>query len=167
MAHHLTLSTAGQHTRGRSEEVASERTSAGNREANMSVAGHSRRHLTLASKPVWRHRLILTGKLDDRSACELEEEIDCLCEEGVTFLTLDLRQLDAIDPIGAAVVAFWGAACIRRGNDFAVIPGSLVIQEALTEAGARDLLILRNEGIVRSSSEDFFSDRSTTMVKNL
>jgi anti-anti-sigma regulatory factor len=110
--------------------------------------------------------------LDYRSASELEEEIECLCQEGVTILTLDLRQLDAIDPTGATVIAFCGAACRRRGRDFVVIPGSRVIHRELTEAGATDLLTLdRNESIVRHyssrSSDRFSSDRSTTMIKNL
>jgi anti-anti-sigma factor len=170
MTHHLTLSTASQHVSNQSDEVeaAWDRTRASDGEANLSVAAHSRPHLTLASTPVWRHRLILTGKLDSGSASELEEEIECLCQEGVTILTLDLRQLDVIDPTGATVIAFCGAACRRRGRDFAVIPGSRVIHSALTEAGAADLLTLdRNESVVRRSSDGFSSDRSTTMIKNL
>lgn len=174
MTHHLTLSTASQHARSQDDEVeaASNRTRAGNGEANFSVAAHFRPHLTLASTPVWRHRLILTGKLDYRSASELEEEIECLCQEGVTILTLDLRQLDAIDPTGATVIAFYGAACRRRGRDFAVISGSRGIDRVLTEAGATDLLTLsRNERLVRHysscSSDRFSSDRSTTMIQNL
>jgi anti-anti-sigma regulatory factor len=174
MTHHLTLSTASQHARNQSNEVetASDRTRAGGGEANLSVAAHSRPHLTLASMPVWRHRLILTGKLDYRSASELEEEIECLCQEGVTILTLDLRRLDALDPTGATAIAFCGAACRRRGHDFAVIPGSRVIHRALAEVGATDLLALdQTESVVRlyssRSSDGFSSDRSTTMIKNL
>ena len=174
MTHHLTLSTASRHARNQGDEVeaASNRARAGDGEANLSVAAHSGPHPTLASTPVWRHRLILTGKLDYRSASELEEEIECLCEEGVTNLTLDLRQLDAIDPTGATVVAFSGAACRGRGQDFAVIPGSRVIHRAVAEAGAADLLTLdRNEGVVRRfssrSSDGSFSDRSTTMIRTL
>ena len=174
MTHHLTLSTASRHApnQGDKVEAASDRTRAGNGEANLSVAAHSRPHLTLASTLVWRHRLILTGELDCRSASELEDEIECLCQEGVTILTLDLRQLDAIDPTGAMVIACRGAACKSRGHDFVVIPGSRVIHRALTEAGATDLLTLDpHESVVRRhssrSSDDFFSDRSTTMIKNL
>jgi anti-anti-sigma factor len=170
MTHHLTLSTASQHVRSQSDEVeaASGLTRVSDGETNLSVAAYSRPNLTLASTPVWRHRLILTGKLDYRSASEVEEEIECLCQEGVTNLTLDLRQLDAIDPTGATVVAFCGAACRRRGHDFAVIPGSREIHGALTEAGATDLLALeRNGGAVRRSSDGFSSYRSTTMVNAL
>lgn len=174
MTHHLTLSTASQHARNRGDEVeaASDRTRASDGETGLSVAAQARPHLTLANTLVWRHRLILTGKLDYRSAPELEEEIECLCQEGVTILTLDLRQLEAIDSTGATVIAFRGAACKRLGHDFAVIPGSRVIHRALAEAGATDLLTLDpNESVVRRfsscSSDGFFSDRSTTMIKNL
>lgn len=170
MTHHLTLATASQHVSNQSDEVeaVSDRTRARDGEANLSVAAHSRPHLTLTSTLVWRHRLILTGKLDYRSASELEEEIECLCQEGVTILTLDLRQLDVIDPTGATVIAFCGAACRKRGRDFAVIPGSRVIHSALSEVGATDLLTLdRNESVVRRSSNGLSSDRSTTMIKNL
>ena len=173
MTHHLTLSTASQHAPSRGEEAkASDRTRTNDGEANLSVAAHSRPHLALASTLVWRHRLILTGKLDYRSASELEEEIECLCQEGVTILTLDLRQLESIDPTGATVVAFCGSACRRRGLDFAVIPGARVIHRALTEAGATDMLTLdRDESLggrfSSRSSDDFFSDRSTTMINNL
>jgi anti-anti-sigma factor len=174
MKHHLTLSTTSQYARdpGNEVEAVADRTRASDGEASLSVAAHARPHLTLASTPVWRHKLILTGKLDHRSAPELEEEIECLCQEGVTILTLDLRQLDAIDSSGATVIAFRGAACKRRGHDFAVIPGSRIIHRALAEAGATDLLTLDpNEGVVRHfssrSSDGFFSDRSTTMIKNL
>lgn len=171
MTHHLTLSTENQHARNQSDEVeaASDRTRASDVEPNLSVAAYSRPHLTLASTPIWRHRLILTGKLDYRSASELEEEIECLGQEGVTILTLDLRQLDAIDPTGAMVITFCGAACRRRGRDFAVIPGSRGIHRALTEAGAADLLTLDpKESVVgRRSSDGYSSQRSTTMIKNL
>jgi anti-anti-sigma regulatory factor len=170
MTHHLTLSIASQHAPNRSDEVkvASDRTCAGDAEANLSVASYSRPHLRLVSRPVWRHRLVLTGKLDYRSASELEDEIECLCQEGVTILTLDLRQLDAIDPTGAAAIAFCGAVCRRRGHRLEVIPGSRVIQRALTEAGAANLPTPdRDDGVVDRYSDSLSSDRSTTMINNL
>ena len=54
-----------------------------------------------ASPPVWRHTLILTGRLGTGSTPELQEEIECLCQEGVTSVVLDLRRLDSIEPVGA------------------------------------------------------------------
>jgi anti-anti-sigma factor len=83
------------------------------------------------------HTLILTGELDRGSATTLEAEIERLCEEGVTNLTLDLRELRRIDSIGATVVAFRSSLCERRGCDVAVIPGAGVIRRALEQAGIK------------------------------
>jgi anti-anti-sigma factor len=174
MKSHLTSSTTSQYARNQDDtaEAVADLTSAGSDEISLSEAAHARPRLTLASAPVWRHKLILTGKLDYRSAPELEEEIECLCQEGVAILMLDLRQLDAIDSTGVTAIAFRGTACKRRGHDFAVIPGSGVIRSALAEAGAANLLAPdSNESVVRRfssfSSDGSHSDRSTTMIKNL
>ena len=141
-------------------------------EIGLSEATYARPHLTLGVPPVWRHKLILTGKLDHRSAPELDEEIECLCQEGVTILTLDLRRLDAIDSTGVAAIAFRGAVCKRLGSDFAVIPGSHVVRRALAEAGATDLLTPDpKESVVRRfpsrAADGSCSERSTTMIKSL
>jgi anti-anti-sigma factor len=96
----------------------------------------------LASVQPWAHTLILTGELNARSAAELEAAMDGLFDEGVTGITLDLRLLDDIDATGAAVIAFRGGLCRRRGYDFAVIPASVEMQVALAEAGTIDLLPL-------------------------
>jgi len=131
-------------------------------------------HLTspTMSRYVWRHKLILTGSLDCHTAPELEDEIECLAEEGVTILTLDLRQLDAIDSSGATAIAFRGSSYRRQGHDFAVIPGSSVIRHALAEAGAANLLTPDpSESVVRNfpsrPAGGAHSDRSTAMIKSL
>lgn len=123
--------------------------------------------------PVWRHKLILTGTLDRGTAVELEDEIDCLREEGVAALTLDLHQLDAIDSVGARTVASRGAGCRRQGLDFTVIAGAPRIQRALAEAGAEGLVAdgpVEGTGVVRLPV-GFVPvsprDTSTVMVKSL
>jgi anti-anti-sigma regulatory factor len=131
-----------------------------------------RPQLALASAPVWKHKLILTGRLDCSTVVELEDEIECLCEEGVRTLTLDLRQLDAIDPVGARAIACGGAACKEQGRDFAVVPGSPVIQRALAEAGAEGLLAgdPGEAGALppaKSVLDSSLRDTSTVMVKKL
>ncbi len=132
----------------------------------------TRPQLTLASAPTWNHKLILTGRLDCRTVVELEDEIECLCEEGVTLLTLDLRQLDAIDSTGAKAIACGGATCKRRGRDFAVVPGSPQIQRVLAEVGAESLLA-GDAGatgaleLVANGSNGSPRDTSTVMTKNL
>jgi anti-anti-sigma factor len=95
------------------------------------------------------HTLILTGTLDGRSANALEAEIERLCEEKVTSITLDLSELSYIDGIGVAVVAFRCRLCQRRGYDFGLIPGSRMIHRAFEQAGVAGLLPFR-EGSVAS-----------------
>jgi anti-anti-sigma factor len=174
MKRHLTLSTTSQyaHNQDDTAEAVADRTRSGEDETSLSEAAHPQPRLTLASAPIWRHKLILTGKLDHRSAPELEEEIECLCQEGVTILTLDLRQLDAIDPTGVTAIASRGGACKRRGHDFAVIPGSHVIRRALVEAGAANLLTRDpDESVARRfsshSADGSRSERSTAMIKSV
>jgi len=88
----------------------------------------------------WTHTLILTGELTHRSAHALELEIERLCDEGVTGITLDLRQLRQIDSIGVSVISFRCGLCQRQGFGFALIPGSPPIQRAFEQAGVSDLL---------------------------
>jgi anti-anti-sigma factor len=171
MKPHLTSSITIGHSPNQDEmaEALAHPVSVGDPDAGRTQTVHAR---TLASAPVWRHKLILTGKLDRRTAVELEDEIECLCEEGVTFLTLDLRRLGAIDSVGARAIAFRGAICKQRGRDFAVIPGSPVVHRVLAEAGAESLLAgdpgetnVFTHAVVYSDSSP--RDTSTAMIKSL
>jgi anti-sigma B factor antagonist len=101
----------------------------------------------LPSALVRTHTLILTGELDRRSAHALEAEIERLCEEGVTGITLDLRELTYIDSIGVAVIMFRCGLCKRRGHDFALIPGSRLIQRVFEQSGVSDLLPFQQDEI--------------------
>jgi anti-anti-sigma factor len=99
--------------------------------------------LALARANVWTHTVILTGELNRRSAHTLEAEIERLCDEGVTGITLDLRELTHIDSTGVAVIAFRCGLCKRRGFDFALIPGSRLVHRAFERAGVADFLPFR------------------------
>ncbi len=100
----------------------------------------SRSRPALASVRPWTHTLRLTGDLHRQSVHILEAEIERLCDEGVTGITLDLRGLTTIDPIGVAVIAFRSGLCERRGYDFGLIPGPQLIQSAFEQAGLDDSL---------------------------
>ncbi len=91
------------------------------------------------------HTLILTGSLDRGSVRQLETEIERLCEDGVTGITLDLRELTYIEAIGVAVVAFRCGLCLRRGYDFAMIRGPRIVQRAFEQAGLSELLPFTDE----------------------
>jgi anti-anti-sigma factor len=104
---------------------------------------------TLVSVPanVRPHTLILTGELDGGSARALEAEIERLCEEGVTGITLDLRKLTYIDSIGVAVIAFRCGLCQRRGYDFALIPGAQHVHRVFEQAGVTDVLPFQEDDV--------------------
>ncbi len=98
------------------------------------------RELVLTSVNTWNHTLILTGELTHRSAHALEVEIERLCEEGVTDITLDLRDLTGVDPVGVAVIAFRCGLCEKRGYGFKLIRGPQPVQRAFEQAGVLGLL---------------------------
>lgn len=174
MKPHLTSSTAITGHSGAQDkmaEVLAHPVSIGGH-AGWAQAVHARPRLALTRTPVWRHKLILTGTLNYCTAVELEDEIACLCEEGVTILIVDLRQLDAIDSVGAKTIAVNGVACKGRGREFAVVPGSPVIHRALAEAGAENLFAGDSveTGVLRPATRASDSrprDMSTVMIKDL
>jgi anti-sigma B factor antagonist len=152
MKRHLTASAVGIATRnegGNVGGVANRTHTAVNRNTCTQPASGGP-SLVLARVSVRMHTLILTGELDYRSACALEAEIERLCEEEVTGITLDLRELTYIDSIGVAVIAFRCGLCERRGYDFALIPGSPVIQRAFEQAGVTDLLPFQEDDVAAS-----------------
>lgn len=109
-----------------------------------------REAVSLESVPARSHTLVLTGELNHRSARDLEAAIDRLCEERVTGITLDLRQLRYIDSIGVAVIAFRAHLCQRRGYDFSLVPGSRLVNRAFEQAGVIDLLPFRSDEAVEA-----------------
>jgi anti-anti-sigma factor len=129
-------------------------------------------HLTLAPERPWSHTLILRGDLDHHSAGELEDELVCLLEEGVTALTLDLRQLEAVDPRGAHVIALQSALFKGRGRRFGVLVGSPAVHSTLAATGGPDLLRSEpTEGLSRRfsipPSHGDGADLSTTVTRDL
>ena len=129
-------------------------------------------HLTLAPERPWSHTLILKGDLDHHSAAELEDELVCLLEEGVTALTLDLRELHELDSRGAHVIALQSALFKGRGRRFGVLAGSPAVQGALAATGGPDLI--RSEPAEEApgrypsiSSHPADRDLSTTLTRQL
>jgi anti-anti-sigma factor len=149
MKRHRTASAVGIGTRSESGavgSVANQTHTAFNKNTRTQPAS-SKPSLALASESDWKHTLILAGELNHRSAHALEAEIERLCQEGVTGITLDLRELTHIDSIGVAVIAFRCGLCKRRGYDFALIPGSRFIRRAFEQAGVTDLLSFQEDDV--------------------
>lgn len=139
-------SAARQRTGGRIRGLAA-RTDAGLERSASAVQVRDAPPLRVRSVDERAHTLILTGELTHRSANSLEKEIERLCEEGVTAITLDLRQLTRIDATGVAVIALRCRLCERQGYGFALIPGSRFVQRGFEQAGVLDALPFQTEEV--------------------
>jgi anti-anti-sigma factor len=120
----------------------------------------SAQSLVLTSVNTWNHTLILTGELNHRSAHALEVEIERLCEEGVTDITLDLRDLVAIDSVGVAVIAFRCGLCEKRGYGFRLIRGSRGVQRAFEQAGVIEILPFQDDDGIAAARLGAIAQRS-------
>ena len=129
------VASVGMQTEGDTLAVVPNNTTTGYKRAKPAPS-----KLSLVPANARPHTLILTGELHRGSAHALEAEIERLCDEGVTAITLDLRELTYIDPIGVAVIAFRCGLCQRRGYEFALIPGSRFVHRVFEQAGVTDLL---------------------------
>ena len=114
----------------------------------------------LTSVNTWNHTLILTGELTHRSAHALEVEIERLCEEGVTDITLDLRDLQKIDPVGVAVIAFRCGLCEKRGYGFRLIRGSRNVQRTFEQAGVIEMLPFQDDDDIAAARLGAIAQRS-------
>ena len=114
---------------------------------------------------VWRHTLVLTGSLNTSSAPDLQEEIECLYQEGVTSVVLDLRQLDVVELGAVQTVASLSALYKRRGIAVAAIGGCASVHHALIEAEAMSERITSRR--FSRYLDDAVSARSTEIVKEL
>jgi anti-anti-sigma factor len=141
MKRHLRAYTEGPHTAA----DAPPRVDAARRSRPVAKRGTRPRHLTLASEPPHAHRLVLTGKLNRRSAHALETAIEELELAAVQDITVDLTKLDHIDATGVAVIAFHCRLAKRRGYVVSLIPGSAPIQQAFEHAGLVEVLPFRVE----------------------
>jgi anti-sigma B factor antagonist len=149
MEPHLATSTVGIATTTQADttDIATSRTNAVSDTHTYKRPVRNKPGSVSSSVKIWMHTLILSGELTHRSAHTLEAAIERLCEQGVTGITLDLRQLEHIDSIGVAVIAFRCGLCQRQGYGFALIPGSRLVQRAFEQAGVADLLPFQEDEI--------------------
>ena len=118
-----------------------------------------------AAPPVWRHTLALTGRLDARSGPELQDEIECLYQEGVTSLVLDIRQLETIELVGAQAIASLSSLYERRGLTVAVLGGPAWVHHTMIEAETLNRRLMPRR--FTHLSEEGLGARSTEMTKEL
>jgi anti-anti-sigma regulatory factor len=115
--------------------------------------------------PVWRHTLALTGRLDARSGPELQDEIECLYQEGVTSLVLDIRRLEAIELVGAQAIASLSSLYERRGLTVAVLGGPAWVHHTMIEAETLNSRFTPRR--FTHLSDEALGARSTEMTKEL
>jgi anti-anti-sigma factor len=80
------------------------------------------------------------GELDLDTAPRLEDELAAVRETGVSRLVLDLRGLTFMDSTGLRLVIRWDSAARKQGFEFAIVPGSDVVQRVIRLTGMDDQL---------------------------
>jgi anti-anti-sigma factor len=78
------------------------------------------------------------GELDLDTAPALEQELASVREQGASRLVLDLRRLTFMDSTGLRLVIRWDSAARDEGFEFAIVPGSDVVQRVLRLTGMED-----------------------------
>jgi len=80
------------------------------------------------------------GELDLDTAPQLEEELTAVRAQGGPRLVLDLRGLTFMDSTGLRLVIRWDAAAREERFEFAIVPGSDVVQRVIRLTGMDDQL---------------------------
>lgn len=75
------------------------------------------------------------GELDIDTAPQLEHELVRARASGAARLVLDLRALTFMDSTGLRLVIRWDKAARAEGFEFAIVPGSEVIQRVIRLTG--------------------------------
>jgi anti-sigma B factor antagonist len=80
------------------------------------------------------------GELDLDTAPLLEDALTAVRAQGAERLVLDLRRLRFMDSTGLRLVIRWDAAAREDGFEFAIVPGSEVVQRVIRLTGMDDQL---------------------------
>jgi anti-sigma B factor antagonist len=80
------------------------------------------------------------GELDLDTAPRLEDELAAVHAHGDPRLVLDLRRLTFMDSTGLRLVIRWHTAARDEGFEFAIVPGSKVVQRVIRLTGMDDEL---------------------------
>jgi anti-sigma B factor antagonist len=80
------------------------------------------------------------GELDLDTAPSLEDELAAVRAQGGERLVLDLRRLTFMDSTGLRLVIRWDGVARAEGFEFAIVPGSEVVQRVIRLTGMDDQL---------------------------
>jgi anti-anti-sigma factor len=84
--------------------------------------------------------VLLDGELDMATAELLQQAVAGVDGEGETLIVLDLQQLRFIDSTGLRSVLSVLERCRKRGQGFAITPGSQQVQRLLSVTGVAEHL---------------------------
>ena len=87
------------------------------------------------------------GELDLDTVHRVESALAELCVEGCRNLLLDLRQVTFMDSTGLRLVIRWQTAAHQDGFEFAIVPGSEVVQRVFRLTGMDDHLTVADPPI--------------------
>ena len=82
----------------------------------------------------------MDGELDIANAPTLQEAIDSQDLAAAEIVVLDLQGLTFLDSTGLRVILAARELCQRRGQEFAITPGSPQVQRLLSVTGVGDHL---------------------------
>jgi stage II sporulation protein AA (anti-sigma F factor antagonist) len=82
------------------------------------------------------------GELDLDTAPRLEAELASVHAGGDPRLVLDLRRLTFMDSTGLRLVIRWDGVAREEGFEFAIVPGSDVVQRVIKLTGMDDQLTM-------------------------
>jgi anti-anti-sigma factor len=80
------------------------------------------------------------GELDLDTASLLEHELSAARGAGADRLVLDMRELTFMDSTGLRLVIRWDTAAEEEGFEFAIVPGSEVVQRVFRLTGMQEHL---------------------------
>jgi anti-sigma B factor antagonist len=75
------------------------------------------------------------GELDLDTAPELDQELAAVREHSNGRVVLDLQRLTFMDSTGLRLVIRWDTAAREQGFEFAIVPGSEVVQRVIRLTG--------------------------------
>ena len=77
----------------------------------------------------------LSGELDLAEVAPLQAELDRLCSNGLSALTVDLRELDFVDSTGLHLLLRLRGDCERRQVGLQLVPGPPAVQRLFRITG--------------------------------
>ena len=80
----------------------------------------------------------VSGELDLAAVEPLQAELDRVCSNGLSALTIDLRELEFVDSTGLHLLLRLHGDCERRQVDLRLVPGPPAVQRLFRITGTEE-----------------------------